>query len=157
LEIILYSIGFISSQEINLNVIIYSFYDVPDSYYRLITNGFNEYSKEKGLNINVELSVLTADTSSTVIENYGDTIDSLLERKSEKYDIYFYYSAYSKKYADNFINLRDYIPKEVYQGYDERLLEETCSSKDKKKLVGLVIAYLFFIFTLFPKYSFYCF
>jgi len=146
--LLLIKICIIYSKEIDIKVIIYSFYDTPESYYRLITNGFNEYSKENGLGINVELTVLTPEISSAVIESYGDTIDSLLERKSTKYDIYFYYSAYSKKYADNFINLRDYIPKEIYKGIDERLLEETCSSKDKKKLVGLpVYLYLTTLFS----------
>jgi len=74
----------IYSEDLDLNVIIYSYYDAPDSYYRLITNGFNEYAKEKGLGIHVDLKVLTTDTSTNVVEDYGNTIDSLLVKKPPK-------------------------------------------------------------------------
>ena len=131
--------GTIYTEKITLKVIIYSFYDVEDSYYRQITNGFNEYSANNGLDINVKLTVLTPQTSSTVIENYGGTIESLLVKGSTKYDIYFYYSAYSKKYAEHFVNLKEYLPEENIKGYDDNLLKETCSSKDGK-LVGLVMS-----------------
>jgi len=117
----------------------YAYDDSENSYQRQLINGFNEYSIEKGLNINIELNVLSPQVSTRVIENYGTTIDSLLKKNSHKYDIYFYYSAYSKKYSEHFLNLREYLPEEYIKVYDENLLLETCSSKDKKKLVGLVI------------------
>ena len=38
--------------------------------------------------------------------------DSFLYNKSKEYDIFFYYSAYSKKYGEHFIDLREYLPGE---------------------------------------------
>jgi len=124
------------SEEIVLNVMFYSYYNIEDGYYRLLSNGFNEYSKEKGLNIYVNLEVLTPENSPLDFGNYGTTIDAFLLKKSPKYDIYFYYSAYSKKYGNHFLNLKDYLPEEYIKGFDERILNEACSYNNE--LVGVV-------------------
>jgi len=129
----------IYSEKITLNLIIFSYYDDENSYYRLLVKGFNKYTKEKGLDIDVDLTVLTPEISTIVIENYGTTVESTLLKKQAKYDIIFYYSAYSKRYSNHFLNLKEYLPEEYIKVYDERLLNETCSSSDKKKLVGLPI------------------
>jgi len=86
----------------------------------------------------MELVVLTPNNSTSDIENYGTTIESLLEKKSTKYDIYFFYASYSKKYNDHFINLREYLPKESIEVFDESILQHQCTSYNNK-LVGLVI------------------
>jgi len=116
----------------------YSFYDDANSVYRSLVNGFNEYSKENGLGIYVHLTMLTPENSTFDFENYGTTIDSLLSKQSQKYDMFFYYSAYTKRYGDHFLNIRKHIPKEYIEQFDEKLLNETCSSYDNK-LIGLVI------------------
>jgi len=71
------------------------------------------------------------------IGNYGDVIQSYLQKGSDKYDIYFFYGAYTRKYAKHFENLRKYLPDEVIKPYDESLLKETCSSNDNE-LVAMV-------------------
>ena len=79
-------IGLIYSKHITFNLIIYSFYDADDSYYKLLVNEFNnEYTKKKkDLDISVQLTVLTPDDSSVIIENYGTMIESLFVKKSIK-------------------------------------------------------------------------
>jgi len=64
-------------------------------------------------------------------------IDSLLVKKSTKYDLYFYYYNYSKKYGKHFLNLREYLPEEYIKVFDKKILKEACSSNDNK-LVSLV-------------------
>ncbi len=59
-------------------------------------------------------------------------------KKSKKYDLYFYYSAYSRRYGDHLINLSEYIPKENLEKFDESILKNTCSSNNNE-IVGLVI------------------
>jgi len=134
----------------------YSFHDEENSYYRQLIAGFNQYARERGLGISVELTILTPETSTKVIENYGTTIDSLLLEKSKKYDIYFYYSAYSEKYGDHFVDFYEYLPEEYIKPFDERILKETCSSKDNR-LVGmpiyLYITSLFSNMDLLTKYN----
>jgi len=128
----------IYSQNVNITAIVHSFYDNEYIYYRVLTDGFNEYSRENGLGINIQLIVLTPENSTSDFENYGTMIDSLLKRKSTKYDIIYYYSAYTKKYGNHFLNIRDYISEDYIKIFDERLLEETCSSYDKT-LVSLPV------------------
>jgi len=86
----------------------------------------------------VDLIVLTPGNSTSNIENYGTTIESLLVKKSEKYDIYFFYASYPKKYGEHFIDLREYLPKESIEIFDKSILLNQCSSYNNK-LVGLVM------------------
>jgi len=65
-------------------------------------------------------------------------IDSLFKRKSPKYDIIYYYSAYTKKYGNHFLNVKDYLPEDYIKVFDKRLLKETFSSYDET-LVSLVM------------------
>jgi len=121
-----------------VGAIIYSFNDNENSYHRQLVNGFNEYSEKNDLNIKVELEALTPQVSTTEIQDYGNTIDSLLKKKSDKYEVYFYYSAYSKPYGDHFINLKNYLSEEEIKKFDESILKNTCYSK-KDELVGLPV------------------
>ena len=60
------------------------------------------------------VKVLTPNIASTVIENYGTTIESVLVKHKTNYDIIFYYSAYSKKYGEHFVDLKKYLPRRIY-------------------------------------------
>jgi len=104
---------------------------LENSYYRVITNAFNEYSREEGLGIEVELKVLTPDTAESDRESYSNTIDTLLLKKSSKYDLYFYFSTYIEAYGNHFIDLGDYLPKEYSDVFDEIVLNKGCSSNGK--------------------------
>jgi len=112
-------------------------------FYRPLINDFNEYAVKNNLDISVELEVLSTGTSTNVIENYGTTVESLLMRKSTKYDIYYYYSAYSQRYGKHFADLRKYLPEEYIKPFNEKILKEGCYSKDNK-LIGLVMYIIFF-------------
>jgi len=132
------NIWIVNSKNCTIYAITFTYYEDGNSYHRPLIEGFNEYSKEKGLGINMELVVLTPLNSTSDIENYGTTIESLLVKKSEKYDIYFFYAAYSKKYYNHFIDLRNYLPKESIEAFDEDIIKHQCTSYNNK-LVGLPI------------------
>jgi len=112
-------------------------------FYRSLVKEFNELYADE--DISVEIEVLSPGISTTVIENYGSTIESYLTRKSTKYDIYFYYSAYTKKYGKYLEDLRKYIPEEYIEPFNEKILKEACYSKDKV-LVGMVMYNIIFIY-----------
>jgi len=116
----------------------YAVFDDENSFHRKITNAFNEYALANNLDIYVDLNAITPQTSTTIIENYGTTIEAVLKRKQKKYDVLYYYSAYSQKYGEHLLNLREYLPEETIKGFDEGLLKGICSSSDDK-LVGIVI------------------
>ena len=115
----------------------YSFIDGYDDIYSKLVKGFNEYSRERGLDIDINLTIASPETSPKD-SGYEYMLDYLIRNKPKKYDIYFFFSAFSKKYSDYFINLRDYLPEESIEGFDKKLLREACSSVDYK-LIGLVI------------------
>jgi len=52
--------------------------------------------------------------------------------------LYFYYSNYSKKYGENFLELEKYLEEEYIKGFDKNLLLKTCSTSDEK-IIGLVM------------------
>ncbi len=92
------------------------------------------------------MQVLSPDNASADLENYSTTIDSLLLKGSKKYDLYFYFSTYTKKYANHLLNLEEYLPEEYStKVFDETILREGCSSSDNK-LVALVIYCLILLF-----------
>jgi len=111
--------------------------DDEKSYQRLLQKAFNEYCQQNGLNYSLDLYVLNQKTSTQVVDDYGSTINALTNRRSTEYDIFYYYSAYSQKYGDHFLNLEEYLSDEYIEVYDKSILDETCTSKDNK-LVGLV-------------------
>ena len=84
------------------------------------------------------MRVLNPKTATADLESYGTTIDSLLLKKKQKYDVYFFFSTYTKKYASSLLNLEDYLPEESINAFDETVLKEGCSSNDGK-LVALVM------------------
>jgi len=76
-------------------------------------------------------------------ENPSDSyayFDLLLEssiKKKNKFDIYFYDSRYSYKYARYFLDMSKYLPKEIIELYDPRVIKEICMFGDQ--LVGLPV------------------
>jgi len=84
------------------------------------------------------MTVLSPQISTADLDDYGTTIDSLLLKKNQKYDMFFYFSTYSKKYASHLVNLRDYLSEEYINVFDENVLKNGCSSYDDE-LIALVI------------------
>jgi len=69
-----------SQNATTIHAIIYSFNDDENSYHRQLINAFNEYSLKNNLNITAQLEALTPQVSTTEIQDYGNTIDSLLKK-----------------------------------------------------------------------------
>ncbi|KAL6631525.1 periplasmic binding protein-like II, partial [Neocallimastix sp. 'constans'] len=117
------AIAFIYSEKIDL--------------YKPFADEFNKYSKEKKLDIVFDLTILTPDNSTSYINDYGIMIDNLLQKKTKKYDIFFYYGTYTKRYGKYFINLEDWLPKEHIDMYDPQIISKSCLYNNK--VVGLPI------------------
>eukprot|EP00833_Pecoramyces_ruminatium_P008379 jgi/Orpsp1_1/1182411/evm.model.c7180000081171.1 len=115
----------------------YSYFDDPDAFYRKLVDNFNNnYTIENNLDIDVKMEVLSPGVSTSLVENYSATIYSLLSKHSQKYDVYYFYSAYAKKYGEYFADIRKYLPKEHLDLFDQEILENTCTSKGDI-LIGL--------------------
>jgi len=114
--------------------------------YKKLIDNFNEYSTKNDLNIHIELNILTPNNSTTEVTGYGSTIEALLNRKSEKHDLFFYDNIYSAKFGNHFLNLDDFLPKEHVDDYNYDIISKSCTNKNSLISLVIIIINLFFLF-----------
>jgi len=93
--------------------------------YTSIIDDFNEYSKNKNLDITINLDLKTLKDN-----DYVNTLKSDLSEKSTKYDLIFYPSGYTSILADHFLDLTVYIPREHIKLYDSEKTSKLCEIED---------------------------
>ncbi|ORX84991.1 periplasmic binding protein-like II [Anaeromyces robustus] len=120
---------------ININAITFTYTSKVNVFTPLI-DGFNKYAKENDLDINLKLVMLTPENSTSSLVDYSVFMDTLLKKRSTKYDLYFFNSAYIDSYSAHLLNLNDYLPKEFINMYDPGIIK-LCTYKDK--LPGLPV------------------
>jgi len=123
---------------VNVNAVTYSYRDSPQEINKL-ADMFNHYAKENNLDITLQLTVFTSVNSEigNSAVNYNTIVESFLNKKSSKYDLYFYDSAYSAKFGNHFINLFEYLPNEYINMYNSDIISNTCVYNNH--LIGLPI------------------
>jgi len=80
--------------------------------YNDIVNEFNLYSKKNNLDISLNLTLFSDENTTYEISDFASTIEYLLKKKSQKYDIYIYDVLYTRKYSKYLIDLNEYLPEE---------------------------------------------
>ncbi|ORX46943.1 periplasmic binding protein-like II [Piromyces finnis] len=98
---------------------------------------FNILSKEKGLDVEVKLNLLTMANSTLLINDYGTTIETMLKKKEGKYDIIFYDNVYPVRFGPYLVDLKTVLPKGLIDNYSSGIASETCTYNDK--WVGLPV------------------
>ncbi|KAG4089587.1 periplasmic binding protein-like II [Neocallimastix lanati (nom. inval.)] len=116
--------------------------------YNDLVNEFNKYSKENKLNIELDKVLFSNQNTTFELNNYDSTIDSLISRRSNKYDIYCFDPLYTKKYTSFMINLNDILPEEHMELYNHGDAKKTCYSNNQWAGLKMMI-----IIPLFQKYS----
>jgi len=124
-----------SIQATNVKALIYS---IDDNIYIPLLYSFNKYAEDNNLNVTLTFTSLTNHNTTSYVNNYGLVIDSLLQKKTNKYDLFFYYSAHSKKYGPYLENLDELLPREHIQMFDPEILSTSCIYDNKT--VGLPFA-----------------
>jgi len=107
------------------------------SIYTRYTNLFNDYAKEKNLDITLHLTLINKYNMTTTLENSNHLIESSLKRKNNKYDIYFYESSYLPLYSSYLLELGNVLPKEHVDMYDKTIMSQI--SYNKGKMLGIPI------------------
>ncbi|ORX83189.1 periplasmic binding protein-like II [Anaeromyces robustus] len=123
------------SYALELNVLGYTLYEDSQVFSPMV-NDFNNYSSKNNLNITINLNMLTNQNSTFDLSDYGSMVETLLKKKSKKYDFIIYDIIYTPKFAPYFLNLYNNIEKEHLDVYDKNIL--TQSSVYNNRLVGLV-------------------
>ncbi|ORX84845.1 hypothetical protein BCR32DRAFT_266083 [Anaeromyces robustus] len=117
------------SKEIELNVLAYT---VDDGIaVKTYIDGFNQYAKDNNIDINAVLNIMTGKKFIESFDNHYFMIESLLKKKNNKYDIYFYDITYIKNYSPYLLDLKDLIPKEHLSMFDENILSQMCYYEDE--------------------------
>ncbi len=94
---------------------------------------FNEYSLKNKLNITLNL---TLDLPTTEVDYFKSMVESLLLKRSTKYDMYIYDSSYTMKYGEYLLDLNNRIPDAHIKLFYPDVLSGSCMYKNK--LVGIV-------------------
>eukprot|EP00833_Pecoramyces_ruminatium_P010810 jgi/Orpsp1_1/1184842/evm.model.c7180000091215.1 len=124
------------SEGVELNAFAYSLDDTGNVYESYV-NGFNKYAKENNIDIRIKLNLMTRKNFTLSIENSILMIESLLKKRNNKYDIYFYDNADIRKYYPYLLDLSQYLPEEHIDIYDKNIISQTCLYQDK--LIGLPV------------------
>ncbi|KAL6589009.1 hypothetical protein U3516DRAFT_653405 [Neocallimastix sp. 'constans'] len=98
--------------------------------YSTIINQFNKYAKKKNLDISIELNLLTIYNSTFSLNDFGSMVEALFKKKN-KYELYFYDNVYTTKYGKYLLNLKEWIPKNTLDLYDQKIISETCYYNEK--------------------------
>ncbi|ORX87618.1 periplasmic binding protein-like II, partial [Anaeromyces robustus] len=118
---------------INIEAIVFAHEDMSEIY-GFFENEFNNYSLNNNLNITLSINMLSTTNSSFSFINYGSTTDSLLKKKSNKYDIFIYDNLYISEYEPYLIDLTEYFEQDDINKFDQNILNKMC--RHNNRLVG---------------------
>jgi len=102
----------------------------------MLEDDFNEYARKNNIDITLKITVFTSANSTVYTDGGKITIESLLENKSDKYDIYFYFYSNVHGYGEHLLDLTGYISPETIELYDSNIFRRTCIINNR--LVGFV-------------------
>jgi len=91
---------------------------------------FNEYGASK--NITLEFTFLTEVNSSYDVNDYGAMINSLLYKRSTKYDIFIYFDIFNEVYAPHFIDLKKHLDDHFISTFLPELIERATFNNELK-------------------------
>ncbi|OUM68442.1 hypothetical protein PIROE2DRAFT_3900, partial [Piromyces sp. E2] len=125
---------------ITINAVTYYYEAANQDFYSPLLNDFNEYSKLNNLNITVDLNIFSNKKTDSSVSSYVESLELLLNKKSEKYDLYFFNNMYVSDLYRHFIDLKEYLSPEYLNLFDPDIIEY-CSYDNK--LIGLPISIIF--------------
>ncbi|ORY81696.1 hypothetical protein LY90DRAFT_500086 [Neocallimastix californiae] len=121
---------------VEVNAIAYSLNGGGTLYSPMISE-FNTFSKNNNLNITINLNLISGLNSTSTVNGYEETLESLLNRKSDKYDLIFYDNIYTPRIEPYFLDLNKLIPKEHINIYIPGVITQIGFHNDR--LVGFPI------------------
>jgi len=89
------------------------------------------------------MNFLSKENSTVGVTDYESSVEYILSKRSDKYDIIFFDNIFTSKFAPDFLILDDYIPKEYIDMYKNSKIFQTCYYKNKLVAFVNVFFYLF--------------
>eukprot|EP00833_Pecoramyces_ruminatium_P006934 jgi/Orpsp1_1/1180966/evm.model.c7180000075273.1 len=121
LIVLSYIIG--NSNTLELNALAFAPDDKGDAF-KSYVNEFNKFAKENNRDIKIKLNLMMRRNYTFSIENYSAMVESLLKKKNNKYDIYFYNNSATKKYYQYLLDLGTRLPKDHINMYDKNIISQ---------------------------------
>jgi len=81
-----------------------------DQAYELLVNGFNEYTNEKNIDLELKLTYFTDSSETVGYNDYSKTL-SILGRKNNKFDIFGFDIQYLNIFSPYLLELDKHLPK----------------------------------------------
>jgi len=94
-----------------------SVYDVGDDFQEVIVSGFNRYSKEHNLDIEIHRTSLSSLNSTKHVNDYAAFIEAKLKKKNKDIDIIFIDNIYANRFVDHVADLSKYLSKDIIDSY----------------------------------------
>jgi len=121
-----------------ITVIAFTFsYTEKQAFFNSLSKAFNDYSDKNGLDIQLEIELLTPDNSTAMVGDQLYTMDTILKKKSQKHDLYIYNGPYTHRFGEHFVDLRNYISEDHINKFEKTILS-TVMYEDK--LVGMPLS-----------------
>jgi len=133
--LLIYLIGY--SRAVTINAIGYT-YQYSAEKFNKYADGFNNYAKMNNLDITLNINLLTNMNTTYSLDNMGSMIENLLKRQTDKYDIFFYDIAYTKRYGQYLLDLEEILPSKIIDEFDKSIISQT--SYYDNTIVGLPIS-----------------
>lgn len=127
----------------DINILTYTF-DSTDitSSTSVYVEQFNKYATRNNLNITINFDVMFIGSPTDSYLNLKSLVGLSLKKSNEKnnnnkFDMYFFDMRYTSIYGPYLLDLKENLGREYIKMYDSKIINETCTYKDK--VVALVI------------------
>jgi len=107
---------------ITVNMMAYSYFSNND-FFQSIEDSFNNHSIENNLNVTLSINYFSMLNSTQNRQDLFSSIDYLLQRKSNKYDLYIFDSFFLKELYPHFIDLKEYLDNEYIDYYNNETIK----------------------------------
>jgi len=116
--------------------------EANDNYLEGLVSDFNEYSNNNNLDIDVHKILISSANSTTSIDEYSNSIEALLNKGSDKYDLLMINSLYVNHLRDFIAELDKYVSKDIIDKYIKGVTSKIGFIDDK--LLAIVYIYNYY-------------
>jgi len=116
-------------------MISYSFFS-NENIFQSIKQNFNDYAIKNNLNITLNINLFSSKNSTQNINNFHSSIETLIDKKSDKYDLFTFDPIYIRNLYPYFIDLKEWLPSEYIDWFSLNNIDKICTYENK--WIGLV-------------------
>jgi len=136
--LIVYIIGEVNAIITKLKFMAFSF-SLGDTFYKNITDEFNNYCKKNNLNIELSCELYNNSNATLKTEDIATTFDYLT--KDKEFELFTYDTVYASRFKNKFYTLDYQVKKEIIDLYKQGSVLNTCIFDNKLYSLPLYVDY----------------